>query len=495
MEEVTVRPVDLQRLAAALPPERGAQLLREAERARAAFGDRTVWHVNATARGGGVAEMLQTLLAYATGARIDNRWVVMDADPAFFTVTKRLHNMLHGAVGDGGTLGVPERDHYDQVMRANLEQLLQRVSPEDLVVLHDPQTVGMAAALRAAVAGVVWRCHVGRDEPNDITTAAWEFLRPYVQHCHAVVFSRREYAPDWIDPSRLHVIPPSIDPLAVKNQPLSDRHVAAILARVGLVAGGPADADAEYTRSDGSPGAVRPRRGPGGLLVGGEPPPHGAPLVVQVSRWDRLKDMPGVMTGFARGVDHGLLGRAHLVLAGPEVTGVSDDPEGAAVLAGCREVWSRLPDAVRRRVHLVVVPMDDRDENAVIVNALQRHATVVVQKSLAEGFGLTVTEAMWKGRAVVASRVGGIQDQITDGRDGLLLQDPSDPDEFAAAVDRVVGDPALARRLGTAARERVVEQYLTDRHLTQYVDLLSGLAGARSSQAGLAALRAPFHDG
>jgi trehalose synthase len=200
-----------------------------------------------------------------------------------------------------------------------------------------------------------------------------------------------------------------------------------------------------------------------------------------VSRWDRLKDMGGVMAGFVRAVDEDGSAEAHLVLAGPEVTGVSDDPEGAEVLAECREQWRHLPQQLRRRVHLASLPMDDSDENAIVVNALQRHAAVVVQKSLVEGFGLTVTEPMWKGRAVVASRVGGIQDQITHEKDGLLLDDPSDVDAFATLLRRVLADEGLAARLGAAAHARVLGDFLGDRHLDQYVDLFAGL-GDRQDQ-------------
>lgn len=157
---------------------------------------------------------------------------------------------------------------------------------------------------------------------------------------------------------------------------------------------------------------------------GSEPPPADAPLVVQVSRWDRLKDMAGVLSAFA---DYFGPARQdlHLMLVGPDVSAVSDDPEGAEVLAACRAAWARLPDPVRRRCHLACIPMDDIDENATIINALQRHATVVVQKSLVEGFGLTVTEAMWKSRPVLASAVGGIQDQITDGTEGPAAAGPA----------------------------------------------------------------------
>jgi trehalose synthase len=476
MQEVNVRPVDLERLAAILPADRAEELAAAAERARSAFGDRVVWHVNATASGGGVAELLQTLLAYGKGAGIENRWLVLDGDAWFFTITKRLHNMLHGEPGDGGSLGAAERAHYEAVLRANLADLAHRVSPRDIVLLHDPQTAGLAEGLRTVGARVVWRCHVGCDETDDLTLAGWEFLRPYLAHAQALVFSREEYAPDWVT-GRLVVIPPSIDPMALKNVPLRPEVVTAILARVGLVANHGREGPAEFTRRDGTSGTVRQHLRSGGILVGGDPPPVDVPLVVQVSRWDRLKDMAGVMEGFVLAVSDGDLGGAHLVLAGPEASGVADDPEGARVLADCREEWNHLPEGVRRRVHLASIPMDDVDENAIVVNALQRHAAVVVQKSLVEGFGLTVTEAMWKGRAVVASKVGGIQDQIRDGQDGLLVRDPYDIEEFAHVLRQPLADDGLARRLGAAAHARVLEEYVGDRHLRRYVDLFSRLVG------------------
>jgi trehalose synthase len=210
------------------------------------------------------------------------------------------------------------------------------------------------------------------------------------------------------------------------------------------------------------------------MVHGGGKIPRDARLVMQVSRWDRLKDMPGVLQGFTDRLDV-LPSDAHLALVGPETAGVSDDPEGAAVLDECVSLWERLPQKARERVHLVSLPMDDVDENAHLVNALQRRATVVVQKSLVEGFGLTVTEAMWKARPVVASAIGGIQDQIEDGVHGLLLDDPHDLDAYGAALERILGDDALAAKLGDAARERVLDRYLGDRHLIQYVELFAKL--------------------
>ena len=161
-----------------------------------------MWHVNATAHGGGVAEMLQTLLAYGKGAGIENRWLVLDGDPTFFAITKRLHNMLHGEPGDGGSLGHRGARALRGGARAPTSRTWSaRVSPRDIVLLHDPQTAGVAAGLREMGARVVWRCHVGRDLTNDHNRVAWEFLRPYLGQAQAMVFSRREYAPEWVEES------------------------------------------------------------------------------------------------------------------------------------------------------------------------------------------------------------------------------------------------------------------------------------------------------
>jgi len=186
-----------------------------------------------------------------------------------------------------------------------------------------------------------------------------------------------------------------------------------------------------------------------------------------------MKDMPGVLRAFVEGVD----GKtdAHLVLAGPAVDGVTDDPEGLQIWEETVALWHELAVADRGRVHLAAVPMDDPLENALVINALQRHAAVVVQKSLAEGFGLTVAEAMWKSRPVVASAVGGIADQIVDGESGLLLDDPGDLDRLGALVSAVLESPAEAARLGEQAHHRIAERFLPDRQLLQYATLLHGL--------------------
>ena len=279
--------------------------------------------------------------------------------------------------------------------------------------------------------------------------------------------------PAWVPDERLWVVPPSIDPFSAKNAELGGPAVAATLRTAGLVATPPDGGSLAYPRRRGGVGQVSARDS---LMLDGGPVPGDARVVLQVSRWDHLKDMEGVLRGF---VDHlaELPGDAHLVLAGPDVTGVSDDPEGAEVFASCRELRSSLPVRTRDRVHLTALPMDDGDENAHLVNALQRYASVVVQKSLVEGFGLTVTEPMWKGRPVVASAVGGINDQVEHGTSGLLLDDPRDLGAMAGAVDSLLRDSAQAARLGRGAHLRVLDRFLADRHLIQYADMFSEMIG------------------
>lgn len=469
LQEVEVQALDAARLESLIGQERMARFEQVADDAQAALAGHAVLNVNSTAAGGGVAEMLQTLLAYVRGAGIDARWLVIQGDEEFFSITKRIHNGLYGFPGDGGELGEREREHYERVLRRNGEELLALVRPGDVVVLHDPQPAGLAAALQGAGARVVWRCHVGRDEPNQWTERAWEFLRPYLGDADDYVISRAPFAPPWADPAKTHVIPPSIDPFSAKNEPMSRRNVRLALSYVGVLDGDGALPVVPFARRDGSPGRINRHVD---MLQSGPSVRVEAPLVVQVSRWDYLKDMAGVMEGFVEHVDPAL--GAHLLLMGPVVTGVADDPEAGEVYDHCVDRWRSLPHAIRARVHLACLPMADPDEASAIVNALQRHASVVVQKSLAEGFGLTVTEAMWKSRPIVASKVGGIADQITDGEQGLLIEDPYDLAAFGSAVERMLEDPEEAARMGDCARARATAEFLGDRHLDQYARLFTG---------------------
>jgi len=477
IEHVPVSPVSLTRLAEVLRPEQAAELERTISRGSTLLSGRVVWSINSTAYGGGVAEMLHSIVGYARAGGVDARWLVVASEPDFFHVTKRLHNRLHGSAGDGGPLGDHERAIYDRTTASAFAGLSSLIKPVDIVLLHDPQTAGLAAPLLTLGASVIWRAHIGLDRPNDHTREAWDFLLPYVRPAQAYVFSRKAYEWDGLDRERMSVIPPSIDPFSAKNQQLEPSNVRAILGAAGLLAG-TGDGAPTFARHDGSPGRVDRRA----EMIEEAPLSGEDQVVTQVSRWDRLKDPLGVMEAFVHHVIPD--STAHLVLAGPDTRAVADDPEGADIVQACTLRWQSLAPEARERIHLALLPMDDPEENAVIVNALQRWSTLVVQKSLAEGFGLTVTEAMWKGRPVVASRVGGIQDQIVEGESGLLV-DPLDLAAFGEAVLVLLADEARARQIGAAARERVRDEFLGARHLTQYVDLFERVLGGDEGPAAV----------
>jgi trehalose synthase len=463
--EVPRRPVSM--LEPIIGGPRYRQLAGAADQVRHMLAGRTIWNVNSTAVGGGVAEMLQALVGYVTDLGIPIGWLVITGDARFFATTKRLHNQIHGDLA-GGPLGAAEAHHYTRMLTANAVELLGRIRPGDVALLHDPQTAGLAEPLARAGARVVWRCHIGVDWENDATRAGWDFLRPHLTSAEGYVFSRREYVPCWLPGEKVSIIPPSIDPFSPKNQDLDAATVRAILATIGVLDGTALQVPARFVRRDGDIDTVTRSA----VITGEGRPGPDDPVLLQVSRWDRLKDMTGVMRGFAGHVVPG--GDGYLILAGPAVTEVADDPEGAAVYAECLLQWHDLPPAARARILLVTLPLDDIDENAAMVNALQRHATVIAQKSLAEGFGLTVSEGMWKGRPVIGSAVGGIIDQIADGT-GILLPDPADLKAFGRAVRELLSDRAEATRMGQAAHAYVREAYLGDVHLMRYARLLGAL--------------------
>lgn len=469
LKQIPVATGDPQRYQRIIGDARYEEFQRAAEEARRLLAGRVVWNVNSTAAGGGVVELLRPILGYARGVGVDARWAVIGGSPDFYEVTKRIHNRLHAFDYDGGLLDEQARRIYEQTLATNATALAQLVRPRDVVILHDPQTVGMAAALRPLAGAIVWRCHVGVDRPNELARDAWSFLRPYVDRTDVCVFSREAFVWEGLDPDRIAIITPTIDAFTPKNEDLAHEAVLAILGASGLVTGSVTREPATFHRPDGTVGRVERRV----ELVENEPLRPDTPIAVQVSRWDALKDPIGVIQGFAEHVPAET--GCHLVYAGPSVDAVADDPEGVQVLHDSVAARSRLRDDARRRIHLATLPMTDADENAVIVNALQRHARVVVQKSIAEGFGLTVTEAMWKGRPVVASKVGGIEEQIVAGESGVLLDDPRDLEAFGTAVGGLLGDPQHAERLGLCARERVRDRFLSLRSLLDYLDVIRGV--------------------
>ena len=481
MYEVKVSARSVEPFDALFGRERIEGLRREAEAIRRVLAGSAVWNVSSAAAGGGVAEMLRSLLRYARGLGIDVRWLVVQGPPEFFRVTKRVHHALHGSRGDGSPLGPAEAKLYERIIRDNFDAADTLVQRGDVVILHDPQTVGLAPHLLDRGVRVVWRCHIGHDRSDEETRLGWDFLRPYLERVPFAVFSRSAYAPPWLEPSRTVVLAPTIDPFSAKNQPLAEATERAILSRVGLVdaAGASRSEECCFVRDDGSPGRVDRQAE---VVRVGRAPCWDTPLVVQVSRWDPIKDPIGVLHGFAMN-PYG----AELVLAGPDVRSVEDDPEDAKVFAELEQAWRGLPYSVRRTVHLALLPMQDVEENAAITNALQRHATVVVQKSLHEGFGLTVAEAMWKRRPVVASAVGGIRDQVEDGVDGLLLDPPTDLGQFNGLVVKVLADPSAAARLGDEAHEKVKRSFTSVTSLETWAGLVKQLVeggAARGPGAG-----------
>lgn len=445
-------------------------------RGRDLLNGRRVWHINSTTKGGGVAEMLKPLLGYQRGAGWDAGWLAIDGDDEFFQVTKRIHNHLHADAADGDRLGQEERRAYERTLGREVDEVGERIDERDVVFLQDPQTLGLAPILKRAGVTVVWTCHVGIDTPNDVARRAWDFLRGYLRDVDAYIFSRSSYVWEGLDERRVRVIAPAIDPFSPKNQSLGTDTTRDILRAAGILDDGLAN-DPRFEREGGSEGRITERAD----VEEDRSLPSSGPLVLQVSRWDKLKDHAGVLRGFAEHVPSGL--DAHLVLAGPRADGVSDDPEMSEVLAELLEARDALETSVRERTHVARLPMDDLEASDAIVNGLQRRADVIVQKSLAEGFGLTVSEGMWKGRPVVASGVGGIKDQIVPEQTGLLIDDPSALDKFGEAVTRLLEDAGTRERLGRQAHERVREHFVMTRYLVQTADLLEDLSadGRRAS--------------
>ena len=447
------------------------------------LGGRRVWMVNSTAQGGGVAEMMPGLISGLGQLGVDARWLVASTRrEAFFGLTKRLHNLIHGAgVAD---LDEDDRALYRLVSEEVAAELAGVVAPEDLLVIHDPQPMG-AGALASAAAGrtpaqTIWRCHIGLDRKTPETRAAWRFLEPYAAAFGHAVFSAPEYIPEMFA-NRASLIRPSIDPLSQKNRELAPHKLQGVLCNAALarqhapVLTGDYDHPARRLAPDGR------------WLPATEADEIGVlfrPIVTQISRWDRLKGFRPLLEAFRRlktrpdGDDPVHRRRreiVRLVLAGPEPEAVADDPEGQEVLAELVAAYRDLPRALQQDVAIISLPMASRTENALMVNALQRCGSVVVQNSLEEGFGLTVAEAMWKRRPVLGSRACGIRQQIHHGMDGHLVHDPEDPGELADALEELLADPVERERLAAAAQRRVYREFLVFAHLREWLRTMAEL--------------------
>jgi len=443
----------------------------------------TVWMINSTARGGGVAEMLPRMASLLNELGVPTRWLVIETDrPEFFRLTKQLHNLIHGE-GDP-TLTEEDRRLYEEVNRANADQLESMIAPDDLVVVHDPQPLALGAILKQRL-GVrtIWRCHIGLDEHLPTTRAAWSFLQRYAESYDQAIFSAPEYIPDYLT-GRAAIIHPALDPCSHKNRELSPHKLVGILCNAKLkserhpVVTPPFADSAQRLQHDKSFGP--PLNGEEiGLLY--------RPIVTQISRWDRLKGFRPLMEGFVKLKASGRsddpderhrrrIQLVRLVLAGPDPASIQDDPEGREVLADLCDFYGSLASEIQRDIALLTLPMNSRKENALMVNALQRCSTVIVQNSLREGFGLTATEAMWKSVPVVGTRAIGLRQQIRAGIDGLLIQDPSDPDEIARRLSDLLADVPKRLYMATNARQRVHGEFLVFTQLCQWLRVMSTVA-------------------
>lgn len=390
-------------------------LLGEAEVAelRALAGrlqGRTVQMVNSTAMGGGVAEILNRMVPLLQELGLAIRWEVITGGNDFFEVTKAFHNALHGGPYES-------RPENFEIFLAYNEQNRARLQLEaEFIVIHDPQPVALIEARSNHAGHWIWRCHIDLSRPN---LTVWQFLEPYVLRYDAALFSSPEFTHQLTIPQFL--FSPCIDPLSEKNRELEPQFVHGVLERF----------------------AIDPKR----------------PILTQISRFDRLKDPVGVVRAYHRVKRYF---DCQLVLAGG---GATDDPEGGAVLEEVREAAARDPD-----IHVLDLP----PWSALEINALQRASTVVIQKSLREGFGLTVTEALWKKKPVVASAVGGIPTQVIHKHTGLLAHSV---EGTAYQIRFLLSNPAIAKRLGEQGHEHVREHFLITSNVKRYMTLFLHLLG------------------
>jgi trehalose synthase len=438
---------------------------------RSLLEGRAAWAISARSRSGGLAEHLQSIVAYSRGAGIDARWAVIGADDEFFRFVRVLQDNLNGQ-GNGHAYGEVERRLYEQQLAGAGEALAELIVPGDIVLLHDAPTAGLIPALKDAGALAIWSCRRGGDVVNEPTRRVREFLAPYTTHAHACVFSRPRSVWDVGCGGQAGVIWPSVCPLSPKNQELDADRVSAILNAAGVQPGRSAD-EALFTRLDGSPGRVDRQV----HLRDSGPLEPASDVILQVSQWNRMNDPETVIEWFAGHL--ALRTAAHLMLAGPDPRAVADDPRAAAILARAIDRRRSLPGELRGRVHLATLPADDAEESAVVLGALERRATIVLQQTRGGGFGMTALESMWKRRPVVCSRIGAFRDYVVDGVSGFLC-DPDDPDGFADAVRRLLDEEDLRERIGSEARDRVRRQFLLPRELADWASLIERLLRARA---------------
>ena len=373
-------------------------------------GSRVV-HVNSTHEGGGVAEILSWLIPFNQELGLETSWEVIEGDPEFYQCTKSFHNGLQGA-----PVAIPAKQlaAYEQTNRDNAERLRGLLSEADFVFIHDPQPAPLLHFCPEHKGKWVWRCHIDLSRPH---RAVWKYLRDWVGSYDASIWSLADFAQPL--PHPLYLIAPSIDPLSQKNRDLYRGEVDAVFDLHGL------DPD--------------------------------LPLITQVSRYDRFKDPLGVIRSYQLAREYTPL---QLVLAGG---GAADDPEGEEVLREVREAAGDDPN-----IHILLLPADSHRE----INALQRASTIVLQKSTREGFGLTVTEALWKGKPVIGGNTGGIRLQVINHQTGFLV---STPEGAALRIRYLLRNRDHLAEMGERGRALVLDNFLVTRHLREYLTLMHAL--------------------
>ncbi|AKU97259.1 Trehalose synthase [Labilithrix luteola] len=460
---------------------RVSELRAEAAKLVPRLGPRTVWMISSTSHGGGVAEMMPKLVSLLDEVGVPCRWGIIGADRAeFFALTKRIHNMIHGQAS--GPLDAHDRALFEGVNRRNADELAKHIAPGDVIVIHDPQPLGLGAFLRREHAvRVIFRSHIGIPTSPEPTREAWEFLRPYVEACDRSVFTFADYAPEYLK-GHVTAMQPGIDPWSHKNRELRPHKLMGVLCNAGLQsATSPVLTPAFEHRVSRLDGASRTRPSDGcedlGLLF--------RPIVTQISRWDFLKGWEPLLLAFARLKTRGShmasadprharrIDLVRLILAGPDPSSIQDDPQAHEDLRSLLATYRTLPAEVRNDVAILTLPMHSRKENALIVNALQRCSTVVIQNSLEEGFGLTVTEAMWKRLPVIGTSASGLQRQIRNRVDGLVTNDPRDPDEIAHNLDVLLADEHMRDAMGSSGQRRVYDHSLVFNQIRAWLRLLT----------------------
>eukprot|EP01103_Thecamoeba_quadrilineata_P021339 TRINITY_DN9776_c0_g1_i1.p1 TRINITY_DN9776_c0_g1~~TRINITY_DN9776_c0_g1_i1.p1 ORF type:complete len:525 (+),score=165.36 TRINITY_DN9776_c0_g1_i1:25-1575(+) len=468
-----------------------------------------LWMVNSTATGGGVAELLPRNINILRQLGIKCEWGVLQVEnPEFFNITKRLHKSLQGFAEkkEESEFSDADRVTFEEVIKINAPTLLDQVQENDVVIIHDPQPLPLILALREKFGDkiiCVWRFHIQFDDKDESSKAAWEFLRKYFEKFDLCVFSTKEYVPAELKEKSV-VIPPGISSLGEKNIDLSLRAATQILVRAGICSteGGDEQVEAPFEHQAKRFCPDGQWRVPADTHLG----LLSHPVITQISRWDPLKGWPMLLKAFQKMKESAVeksdekeeedrrrqIRASKLVLGGPDPSAVKDDPEGARVLEELKNLFLALPEELQNDVAIINFPMDSVAENALMVNATQRASSVIVQNSLKEGFGLTVSEAMWKTLPVVVSGYcPGLCAQVRDGIEGRHVLGPAHGpydetkyfDELVKILSELIGDEQLRLKMGIAAQKRIQEVFLTYNPLSVWIAAVGKLVEKRENTA------------